>query len=338
MSTFNALIQDLKNKISLNTEDARACCEFLVDSSNEDTLKKDCLSALHHKGESASELIGFAQCLQSKMTPIKLGEGIDLCGTGGSGKNRFNTSTAAAFVLSSMGRPVIKHGNKGSAKANGSFDFLDALNVGYVLSEEKQQSLFKRFHLSFLFARTYHPKVGELAPIRQSLGHKSIFNLLGPLLNPAQPPYHLLGVSNKVLAHTLAEALTQLSTQKTLIVMGHDGLDELSVTGTNTVLEVTQSGVSESSLNPKSVGLFHKDTDLPSFENSAESSDYFISFLQNTKPEDPIKDLITLNVGAARYVMGETPTVEDGIQKTIAEWDNRQILSFISDYQKATGA
>jgi anthranilate phosphoribosyltransferase len=163
---------------------------------------------------------------------------MDLCGTGGSELTRFNVSTTVAFVLASAGVPVAKHGNRGSRRPNGSFDLLDALGIPFALPPAHLAELQRTTGLCFLFARTMHPAVAAVAPMRKLVAGRTIFNLAGPLANPCRPTRQVVGVTREALAHVVAGALQHLGIERAIVVRGHPGLDEVSITGPSHLWEV----------------------------------------------------------------------------------------------------
>lgn len=231
------------------------------------------------------------------------GKAMDLCGTGGSGKQRFNTSTAVAFVIAAMGVPVVKHGNRGSKKANGSFDFLEALGIEFNLNGSQVQQQFEAFKCCFCFAKNHHPIMKEVAEARKMLPHPTLFNLVGPFCNPADVKIHLLGCSNLDKAKLFAELAMALNYQKMCIVVGAEGLDEASPAGMNHYLTVSGQNTATFTLDPATYGL---DSHLPDIEDASESAQRFLHLIENFSPQDPIFKLICLNAGLALYTYGKT--------------------------------
>jgi anthranilate phosphoribosyltransferase len=195
----------------------------------------DLLVRWQRRGPTGSELAAVVRCLLTRaVRPPITGPVFDLCGTGGSGRVRFNVSTTAAFVLAAAGVPVAKHGNKGSARPNGSFDLLDALGLPYLLPAERLAELQARSGLCFLFARAMHPAMAAVAPYRKAAAAtvpRTIFNLAGPLANPCRPTRQMIGVVDSQTAMVICDAIAILGTEATLVLRGHPGIDEISITG-----------------------------------------------------------------------------------------------------------
>ena len=215
----------------LTADEARACADAVfADAATELDQVVALLQALAEKGEAASEVTGFARAILERATPAPdgvRGRGVDLAGTGGSGLARFNVSTAAAFTVAAAGTPVVKHGNRGSRQPNGSFDFLDALGIDYAMAPEAMARCFAETGLAFFFARAWHPAMAAVAPARQQVARRTIFNLAAPLCNPAQPPYQFMGASSVAAAELLIEVLADLGRRRALVVCGAPGIDDL---------------------------------------------------------------------------------------------------------------
>lgn len=203
------------------------------------------LTGLRIKGESDEELFGFAQVMRSTglVFPVN-GQRIDTCGTGGDGIGTFNISTAVAIVLASMGIPVVKHGNRAVSSKSGSADVLSALGIRIDAPMEKTQEAFRSLGIAFLFAPRYHPAMKQMAHIRRELGVRTVFNLLGPLVNPGTPTHQLLGVFDDGRIEQMARVLSRLGTQSAWVVHGEGGLDEVSIAG-ETRVAVLDNGVVE---------------------------------------------------------------------------------------------
>ena len=197
------------------------------------------LSRWTARGETASELAALVNVLLKRAVKISISSpSMDLCGTGGSELTRFNVSTTVAFVLAAAGVPVTKHGNRGSRRPNGSFDLLDALGVPFQLTPAQIARIFAETGLCFLFARSFHPSVAKVAPLRKLVAGRTIFNLAGPLANPCRPTRQVVGVTRETTAHVVAGALTLLGIERGIVVRGHPGLDEVSITGPTHLWEV----------------------------------------------------------------------------------------------------
>jgi anthranilate phosphoribosyltransferase len=191
------------------------------------------------RGETALELATVVKLLLQRAVQIPLpGPSMDLCGTGGSDLTRYNVSTTVAFVLATAGVPIAKHGNRGSKRPNGSFDLLDALGIPFQLSPPQIAEIFAKTGICFLFARAFHPVVAKVAGMRKLVAGRTIFNLAGPLANPCRPSRQVVGVTNEATAQVIAGALTLLGVERSIVVRGHPGIDEVSITGPTHLWEV----------------------------------------------------------------------------------------------------
>lgn len=214
------------------------------------------LVALAAKGEAPSEIAGFVRAMLAAAAPIDLeGSLVDTCGTGGDGAGTFNISTVAALVVAAAGQPVAKHGNRAASGTCGSADLLEAFGVELELSASDVATTVRELGIGFLYARTFHPAMRHVAPVRAHLGVRTVFNVLGPLSNPAGAAHQVVGVTDERLAPVMAEALARLGKRHALVFRGGDGLDELTTTGASRVWEVIGGEVREWELDPAHLGI-----------------------------------------------------------------------------------
>ncbi len=289
----------------------------LVDGSCTPEQAVELLCAWSARGETGAELTAVVRFLLARALPLPpLPPGMDLCGTGGSGLTRFNVSTTAAFVLGAAGVPVAKHGNKGSGRANGSFDLLDALRVPYALPPARLAELQRRSGVCFLFARTMHPVVGALAPARKlarARAARTVFNLAGPLANPSRPLMQIIGVTNAQSAHVVAEALVRLDAGRTgaraVVVCGHPGLDEVSITGPTNLWNVQGGHIHHAIIERvHQPGLTHE---LLPGGDAHENARLFERLLQGEE-QGALLDLVCTNAGVALDCWHGRPILSDG--------------------------
>ena len=215
------------------------------------------LTALRIKGETADEIAGLASVMRAKATPVKIsGPAIDIVGTGGDGSGSFNISTAAAFVAAGAGLKVAKHGNRAMSSQCGSADILEALGVKIDLGPEGVAECIEKVGIGFMFAQVFHPAMKYAAPVRREIGIRTVFNILGPLTNPARVEHMLLGVPSEELGNKIAAVLYRLGTKHALVVHGQDGLDEISISGKSLVWDVTEDKLSPPyEVSPESFGF-----------------------------------------------------------------------------------
>lgn len=311
---ISTYIDKIKTGESLRSDEAEQCLDTILEKNVLDGQIAELLIALSEKGESADEILGFSRALLAKSIPVPLPpNAIDACGTGGSGLNRFNVSTTAAFVLSAGGVPVIKHGNKGSKRPNGSFDLLEKLDCKFDFEDDLLQKVFARTKVCFLFARTYHPVMKKVVTARQMADRRTIFNLSAPLCNPANPQYQILGTIDVETGRKLAEVLRQLGRTRFLIVIGEPGIDEISISGPTHVFELAEGVIEEYDIKPSDFGIMEQDYNtIPGGDND-ENAEIFRSLLKNQTPK-PILDLVCLNAGAAFYCFGRTDAIAEGFE------------------------
>ena len=214
------------------------------------------LTTLSKRGETAEEISGAARVLRSKVVPINAPQNsLDCCGTGGDGISTYNISTAVALVAASCGVPMAKHGNRSASSKSGAADVLEALGVNLDISKENLEDALEEYNFCFLMAPQHHKAMKHVAPIRKSLGFRTIFNLLGPLANPAKTKHQLIGVYDEKWLIPMAEALDNLGTERAWLVHGHDGMDEITMTDKTSLVVLNNGKISEHTLSPQSFGL-----------------------------------------------------------------------------------
>lgn len=298
---FNKLIA----KQDLSQAEAAALLDAMLSESATDAQIASALVALASKGETEEELAGFAETMRARCARIQTAHEvfIDTCGTGGSRAKAFNVSTAAAFVVAAAGVPVAKHGNVGVTSKSGSADVLRALGVKVDLPSAQVSAIFEEIGLCFMFAPLHHAATKRVAMIRRELGVRTIFNLLGPLTNPAGAPFQVIGVSNEAGCEKVAKALFRLGTTRAWVVRGEDGLDELTLAGKTVVYEATKQGVRRFEVAPEDFGL-HR-TSLDAFRGgSAEENAATIRAILSGERHDSALDLVLINSAASLTVTG----------------------------------
>lgn len=271
------------------------------------------LVALRMKGETAEELAGFAQVMRQNAVkvPVKKANVVDTCGTGGDIHDTFNISTAAAFVAAAAGVPVAKHGNRSVTSRCGSADVLEALGIPLDLAPQQVGRCVDEVGIGFLFAPALHPAMRHAAPVRRELGLRTVFNLLGPLTNPADARRQVLGVFAPEWVRPVAEALLELGAVHAMVVHGVDGLDELSTLGPTLVAEVRDGRVREFTLAPEDFGLPRCSVSDLAGGSPEESAAMLLEVLGGAP--GPRADIVALNAGAAIYVGGLAADLREGL-------------------------
>lgn len=315
-------LQKLVDGRDLTRDETRTVIEKLMGGEVSSAQIGAFLAAMQVKGVSADELAGAAEAMRGKMTRIEcdLWPIVDCCGTGGDNSGTFNISTAAAFVVAGAGICVAKHGNRSVSSRSGSADVLEALEINVNLDPNAIERCLHEAGIAFLFAQTLHPAMKHVAKARRELGFKTIFNLLGPLTNPAGAHVQLVGVFDRRVQRMYAEALRDLGTQRALVVCGADGLDELSTTGPNTVIEIEHGELRESTLDPEVYGLAR--TSLESLRGGKpEENAELIEAILSGEERGPRREIVVLNAGALIMLAGNAESLDAGIEAANASID-----------------
>lgn len=273
------------------------------------------LVALRIKGETVDEITAAAEVMRDLATHVEIADHahlIDTCGTGGDGVHTFNVSTASAFVAAAAGAKVAKHGGRSVSSACGSADVLEALGVKVNLSPEQVAQCVNDIGIGFMFAPNHHSAMRHAAPVRRELGVRTLFNLLGPLTNPAGATRQIMGVFHRQLTGMLAQALQRLGSVHVMVVHGADGMDEISFSGDTYVAELKDGKIREYVLNPAQFGFASHDMKTIQVENAAQASEMLDDVLAG-KPI-PARDIVLLNAGAGIYVAGLAGNMQQGIE------------------------
>lgn len=272
------------------------------------------MGALSTKGETFEELIGAARAMRRKATRIQTTSPVvlDTCGTGGDGTNTFNISTTTAFVVAGCGVTVAKHGNRSVSSQCGSADLLEALGVNLNLDPEMVEEGLCDIHIGFLFAPLYHGAMKFAATARKEVGIRSVFNMLGPLTNPAGANCQLLGVYAPELTEMFAQALQGMGTRRAFIVHGHDGLDEISLCAPTRISELNEGNIKTYDLSPDH--YFSRTADLKDLAGGTPSENAAIALGILKGEKGPRRDVVLLNAGAALVVAGEAVDITEGIR------------------------
>ncbi len=244
---------------------------------------------------------------------------IDVCGTGGDGRRTLNISTAVALVVAAAGVPVVKHGNKSVSSLSGSADVLAALGVNIQATKARVEQCLAEANICFMFAPLYHRAMRHVAPIRQELGFRTIFNLLGPLINPAQPKLQLMGVYDKALLRPIAEVLRSLGSKAAWVVHGEDGMDELTLSGVTHVAELKEGEINLFDIIPEEAGLARADHDAIKGGNAVNNAHELALLLAGK--HSPYRDIVLLNAAAALTVADRAADLREGAAQAAAAID-----------------
>ena len=270
------------------------------------------LVALRLKGETVDEIVGMARVMREHSLAVDAPEAVvDTCGTGGDASGTFNVSTAAAFVVAGAGARVAKHGNRAMTSACGSADVLEALGAKIDLGPEQVARCLREVGIGFMFAQAFHPAMKHVAGPRREIGVRTVFNVLGPLTNPAGAAHQLLGVARAELAPLLAEALGRLGARHALVVHGHGGLDELSLSGPSTVHELRDGALREYTVSPEDVGLSPAPNEAVRGGSPEENAAALRGVLDGKA--GPLRDITLLNAAAALVAADLAGDLKDGV-------------------------
>lgn len=311
---WSATISRLLDGEHLSEADAAAVMDEIMAGRAEQAQIAGLLVALRAKGESASEIAGFVRSMVRSAAPIELdGPLLDTCGTGGDGASTFNISTLAAVVCAAAGVKVAKHGNRAASGNCGSADLLEAWGVAIDLPPAAVARTVRELGIGFLFARSFHPSMRHVAPVRSQLGIRTIFNVLGPLSNPAGATRQVVGVADRRLAPVMAESLARLGKEHAFVFRGEDGLDELTTTGPSRVWEVRGGVVEETLFDPAGIGL--ERARLEQLQGGTIEDNVRIGESVLAAEPGPAFDVVALNAGAGLYVAGEVPRLAAGVDR-----------------------
>lgn len=331
-------LEKLMNRENLTLSEMKAATNECFKEHITDTEISAFLTALKMKGETANEIAGIVEVIraQSEMGSIKISDVMDNCGTGGDGSNSFNISTTAAFVLAGAGVTVAKHGNRSVSSKTGSADVLEQLGVSLSFTKEHTEKMLRENKIAFLFAPHVHTKLRPFMKIRQELKLPTIFNLIGPLMNPIDLDSQLLGVYQRDKLVTIAEALKQLGRRRAVVVNGAGFMDEASLAGENHLVLLDDGEITQFTLHPNDVGL-------PTYPNEAirggdakENAKILLSVLRNE--QSPYLDTVLLNAGLGLFAHGKTNSIKEGIEvarESIASGAAMERLNTLVQYSRS---
>ena len=304
----------------LSTDDMIAVMRDIMTGKSTDAQNAAFLVGLQMKGVKPQELLGGARVMRELVTPVKVTAHphlVDTCGTGGSGSNKFNVSTAAAIVAACAGAKVAKHGNRGASSKSGSADVLEAAGVALTLTPEQAGKTIDTVGVGFMFAPAHHSAMKHVITARKEIGVRTVFNLLGPLTNPAGAPNQLMGVFDPRWIAPLLEVFRELGSKHVLVVSSDDGLDEISTSAATQVGELKDGKVSQYTIAPEDFGMpRRKDYSALQINNAQESLDLLRQALGNANAE--AADIVALNAGAAIYVAGLADSLVAGVDQAKA--------------------
>lgn len=302
----------LTNKENLSYEEAKAVMNEIMSGEASDVQKSAYLTALTMKGETIDEITGSAEEMRNHAVQLSHeGDVLEIVGTGGDKSDSFNISTTSSLVIASAGVPVAKHGNRAASSKSGAADVLESLGVNITISPQKSAELLQNIGICFLFAQSYHTAMKYVGPIRKELGIRTIFNILGPLANPASANLQVMGVYDESLVEPLAKVLSNLGVKRALVVYGQDRLDEISASAETSVCEVKDGTFKSYTISPEQFGLTRcKKEELTGGtpDENAAITKAVLAGGQGAR-----RTAVVLNAGAGLYVAGKADSIEAGV-------------------------
>ncbi|MDD2689168.1 MAG: anthranilate phosphoribosyltransferase [Candidatus Omnitrophica bacterium] len=318
-----SILSDAKD---LTSAQMQAVMEEIVTGKPETPQIVSFLKFLNKKGETAEELTAAVRVLRQHSSKIHTNQALilDTCGTGGDKKCTFNISTVSAFVASGCGITVAKHGNRSVSSVCGSADILEALGIDINISKEKMEKCLDEIGIAFLFAQNLHPAMKYAMPARKEIGARTIFNILGPLTNPADATHQLVGVFQKSLTGILAQVLANLGTVHALVVHGEDGLDEITTTGKTFISESRHGKVSSYEIEPRDFRFEKARLEDLSGKDASYNAGILLDLLNGQS--GPKRDIVLLNAAAAIYAADKVNSIKEGIELAKDSIDSRKAL------------
>ena len=314
MNNFNLLLDKILSHEHLSQPDMSSMMEAIMTGQLSDMQIAAFMIALRMKGESIDEIASAAEVMRKFSNKVAIDSSthlIDTCGTGGDSLQTFNVSTLSSIIAASAGAIVAKHGGRSVSSKCGSADVLESLGVNVNLGFESLSKLVNKIGIGFMFAPNYHPAMKYVAPVRKGLGVRTIFNMLGPLTNPAGAQRQVIGVFSKDLCMIFAEVLQKLGSKHVLVVHGEDGMDEISITGKTTIAELKDNQINQYEISPNDFGFKNGSMTDITVENVEESKQKILAILDGERGS--ARDISVLNAGAAIYVSGVAGSIEKGL-------------------------
>jgi anthranilate phosphoribosyltransferase len=326
-------IAQLVNRHSLTMDEASTVMEEIMEGNATPAQFGAFVTALRLKGETVEEIAGLARTMRTKALRVSISEPVvDTCGTGGDGLGTFNISTTAVFVVAACGLKVAKHGNHAMSSQCGSADVLEALGVSIDLNPEQVQKCLEKVGIGFMLAPIFHPAMKYAAAPRKEVGIRTVFNILGPLTNPANAGAQVLGVPEKGLTVKMATVLKMLGCQHALVVHGEDGLDEISNTGKTFISELKQGNIRNYEVTPEEFGLCRVKPDRLKGGTAKDNADLLRSILSGKKGAQC--DIVLMNASAALVAGDEVVTLAQGIALAREAIDNGKALQKLEELVK----
>jgi anthranilate phosphoribosyltransferase len=323
---MKALISLVAEGTNLSLAQAETAMSLMMNGDATPAQVAAFLMALRIKGETVDEITGCARVMRSRATQVVHSQpiAVDTCGTGGDKSNTFNISTTAAFVVAGAGVPVAKHGNRAASSLTGSADVLEALGVNLSLTAAQVGQCIDEVGIGFMFAPALHSSMKHVAPVRKEIGMRTIFNLLGPLTNPAQTPAQVMGVFSANLTEPLARVLGNLGCRHALVVYGIDGVDEISISGPSVISEMEDGFVQTYRITPEDVGIARAPREYIRGGTKEENARITEAILGGES--GPRRDVVLLNAAAALLAADQVRSLKEGVDAATASLDSGAAL------------
>jgi anthranilate phosphoribosyltransferase len=318
--TTTTLLPDASSPLDHAT--ALAAFEDMLDGKVQDEAVATFLTTMAERDETSIEIAAAARALRARMIPVAAPAGtIDVCGTGGDGSHSLNISTAVAIVVAAAGVPVAKHGNRAASSKAGAADTLEALGLDLTRASANAEESLREIGIAFLFAQAHHPALGRLAAVRRAIGRRTIFNLIGPIANPARVTRQLIGVARPDYAHTYAEAIELLGMAAAMVVSGDEPLDELSIAGPSTIVRIGTCAAGETRIVPEDAGLTRHSLAALRGGDAAFNAAALRRMLAGE--DGAYRDAVLLNAAAALIVAGQARDWQEGVEQAAEAIDDR---------------
>lgn len=326
----------LSKKQDLAYAEAEAVMDEIMSGQATPVQMSSYLTALSLKGETIDEITASAAGMRAHC--IKLLHNLDvleIVGTGGDGSNSFNISTTSSLVIAAGGVPIAKHGNRAASSKSGAADVLEALGVKITLTPERSAEILKKINICFLFAQNYHIAMKYVAPIRKELGIRTVFNILGPLSNPAGANMELMGVYDQSLVEPLAQVMANLGVNRGMVVYGQDSLDEISMCAPTAVCEIRDGKFTSYEITPEQFGYERCEKGALTGGTPAENAEITKAILKGEE-KGPKRQAVCLNAGAALYIAGKAASIEEGVKLAESLIDNGAALKKLEEFVEET--
>ena len=329
------LLGKVASSESLSQAEAAAAMADILSGAATDAQIAGLIVSLRIKGETADEMTGLVTAMLDAAEPLTLPPSvIDIVGTGGSAHRRahaLNISTMASIVAAAAGALVCKHGNRRASSTSGSSDFLEAVGIDIGLTPEGLEACVAKVGVGFAFARTFHPAMRHVGPVRAELGIPTVFNVLGPLAHPGRVTHQVLGAASVELAATMAQVLHNLGSMRSWVIAGHGGLDEMTTTGPTRVFEVKPEGITEFEVTPQEAGIDPAPSlDVLAGGSPSENASIFAAIADGSE-HGPRRDVVVLNAAAGLVVAGEARDLAEGVKMAEEAIDEGRVVQKVAD-------